>query len=555
MKLNVFPQHLGRYKKVAMLLLKHRKSGVFEDPSAESTFDDVSDLSSEQTEDAEELVQDLEELGPTFIKLGQMLSTRPDLLPKAYTEALSRLQDDVEPFSFEDVETIVSEELGIGLSKAFAAFESQPLAAASLGQAHRARLRDGRRVVVKVQRPDARESAVTDLEVLSNIADWLDSHTETRERFALTDIIEEFERTLLQELDYRKEAANLERMAQQLEPYERLVVPRPIADYSTDVVLTMEYVKGQPIDDRHPVTLIDLDGDVLADQLFKAYLDQIFVHGFFHADPHPGNVFLTSEGNLALLDLGMVGRLAPTLRSKLLQLILDIAGQDPDDAANRAIAIGHRLEDFDEAGLRRDIATLMDAHSGVTVGDLQVGKTVMQITEIAASRGLRIPPDLVMLAKTLLNLDGIAQALAPDFDPQAAVRRHASDILSEQFSDDFSLARAYSNLLETKQIITALPSQIGRILELAAENELRLRVEATDQKDFLVAVQKVANRISAGLLLASLIVGAALMMHIDTSFKIGGYPGIAMIFFLVAAAGAFKLLWDVLRTDREARRS
>src|SRR6185369_10287195 len=317
--------HVKRYKDIAVLLMKYGRSDVVR----EAGWDDAIEPAKGTTAlaanpKAEELAADLEKMGPTFIKLGQLLSTRPDLLPLPYIEALARLQDKVEPFSYEEVEHIVTEELGVRISKAFGEFSTEPLAAASLGQVHRATLRDGRLVVVKVQRPDIRERVAEDLAALLTIAEFLDAHTEAGARYRFAAMTEEFRASLQRELNYREEAQNLLRLRKNLADFERIVVPAPVDDYTTSRVLTMEYVTGTKVTALSPVVLLEHDGRELAEQLFRAYLRQVLVDGFFHADPHPGNVFLTADGRLALLDLGMVARVAPRTQDYLLQLLLAV---------------------------------------------------------------------------------------------------------------------------------------------------------------------------------------------------------------------------------------
>jgi predicted unusual protein kinase regulating ubiquinone biosynthesis (AarF/ABC1/UbiB family) len=289
---------------------------------------------------AKELAEDLEKLGPTFVKLGQLISTRADFIPPAYMEALARLQDHVEPFSFSEVEAIAAVEIGARLSKAFAEFESTPMAAASLGQVHRATLRDGRRVAVKVQRPNVREQVSEDLEAMQEIAELLDAHTEVGRRYRFSEIVEELRKSLLRELDYRQEAANLRPAGREIARLPGIVVPQPIDDYSTGRVLTMDYVAGRKVTELSSLARLDVDGEGLAEELFRAYLQQILVDGFFHADPHPGNVFLTDDGRIALLDLGMTARIEPTLQERLLKLLLAIAEGQSEKAADAAIQIG-----------------------------------------------------------------------------------------------------------------------------------------------------------------------------------------------------------------------
>ena len=342
-------RHLRRYADLTRLLVKYGRSDLVRDMRA-AGFDgggSVAELAA--TDDpsrdgpppeAEELAADLEQLGPTFIKLGQLLSTRVDLIPEPYTEALSRLQDDVEPITADEVKSTFEDELGIDTRTAFAEFDDQPLASASLGQVHRATLRSGREVVVKVQRPGIRAQIKEDMEALAELADWLDHHTEHGRRIGFGELLTEFDRSLRDELDYRREASNLRRLAEIVEPYPLLVVPQPIDDFTTGRVLTMEYIPGRKVTSLHPLSRTELDGCELADQLFRAYLDQILVHGFFHADPHPGNISITADGRVAMLDLGMVARVPDRLQDLLVKLLVAVSGGRGDEAARLTMEMG-----------------------------------------------------------------------------------------------------------------------------------------------------------------------------------------------------------------------
>src|ERR1700730_11094452 len=330
--LSLRPQHLKRYKDVALLLIKYGRRDLVKVVGLDPALDDERAPVATADPAAAELADDLERMGPTFIKLGQLLSTRPDILPPPYLHALARLQDRVEPFSFAEVERIVAAELGVRLSKAFSEFEATPVAAASLGQVHRAAMRDGRRVAVKVQRPDIRERVAEDLEALEDIAEFLDDHTDVGRRSEFRQILDEFRRSLLRELDYRQEAQNLTLLRRNLSDFDRIVVPAAIDDYTTSRVLTMEYISGTKITSLSQVARLELDGEGLAEQLFRAYLKQVLVDGVFHADPHPGNVFVTEAGHIALIDLGMVARIAPRAQEHILQLLLAISEGQSDDA-------------------------------------------------------------------------------------------------------------------------------------------------------------------------------------------------------------------------------
>lgn len=550
MAISLKPQHLNRYRQIAWLFVKYGRSDLVKDTGLEETLEAEQRVTPKEAAKASELAEDLEKLGPTFVKIGQLLSTRVELMPRAHLEALSRLQDKVEPFPFDEVEKIVTSELGVRMSKAFSDFEVTPMAAASLGQVHRARLRDGRQVAVKVQRPGIRDAMLEDLDALEEIAEFLDKHTEAGKRYEFCQMLDQFRKSLLRELDYRQEATNLTIIGKNLKEFEHIVVPEPITDYSTSRVLTMQYVHGKKITDLSPLSRMEFDGAALAEELFRAYLQQILVDGFFHADPHPGNVFLTDDYRIALIDLGMVGRIMPGLQEQLLQLLLAIAEGRADDAADIAIKVGERKEDFAEKEFKRRIGEIVAKQQGATVEQMQVGRLVLEVTQASGENGVRVPPELTMLGKTLLNLDQVGRAIGPEFDPNASIRRNAAQVMQQRLMKSLSPGNLFSGVLELKDLVQRLPARLNKIIDAIANNEMKISVDAIDEKTLVLGFQKVANRITVGLIIAALIVGAAMLMRVETSFRIWGYPGLAILLFLAAAGGGVILLINILFYDK-----
>ena len=548
MSLSLKPEHLKRYKDIARLLVQHGRGDLVKSADAEASLGEETG-EAVSGGDPEKLAKDLEELGPTFIKLGQLLSTRSDLLPAPYLDALARLQDKVEPFSFAEVEEIVSSELGVRLSKAFEEFESEPLAAASLGQVHRARMRDGRQVAVKVQRPGIQKVILEDLEAFEQIAGVVDRHTDVGRRFAFKDILDEFRKTLLRELDYRREAQNLTLLAANLKAYDRLVIPQPIDDYTTSRVLTMDYVKGTKITDLSPLARIDVDGRALAEDLCRAYLDQILVDGFFHADPHPGNLLVTDDGRLALLDLGMVARLEPVMQERLLKLLLAVTEGRGQEAAQLTAQIGTTLEDYDEDRYRRQVADLVGSYQNVQGKNIQAGKTLIHLARLSAENGVRPAPELTMMGRALLQLDEAARTLDPDFDPNQTVREYSDSLMTRHMLKKLSPGSVFASVLELQEFAQQLPGRMNSVLDNLAGNKLQIKVNAFDESRLMDNLQKIANRIALGLVLAALIVGAALLMQVQTRFRIFGYPGLAMLLFLLAAACGFALILTIFVND------
>src|SRR5678815_5529450 len=462
MVVSLKPERLKRYKDVAKLLIKYGRSDLISAAGLEDSV--LPDEIAEETgaaAPAEELAKDLERLGPTFIKLGQLLSTRADLLPGPHLDALSRLQDQIEPFPYEEVERIVSGELGVRISKAFADFEPTPLAAASLSQVHRAYMRDGRAVVVKVQRPNNRDLIVGDLEALNEIAHFLDQHTELGRRYEFENMLVNLRKSLLRELDFTIEANNLHSIGQNLVEFENIVVPEPVDDFTTSRVLTMEYIAGKKITALNPLRTLDIDRGLLADELFRAYLKQFLIDGLFHADPHPGNVFLTDDDRIALLDVGMVGRMTRTFQDNLLRLMLAISEGRGEMAAEAAIRMGEAKEGFDRATFERRITELVADNSDAILSKLNAGKVTLEITRIAADCWFRLPPEFTMVAKAFLNLDLVVYTLDPNFDPNIIIRERANEILQRNILRSVAPNNLLSSVVDLKEFAEKLPTRVN----------------------------------------------------------------------------------------------
>jgi len=546
--------HLSRYKDIARLLWKYGRSDLVKQMAID---EQLAAEKEKEPADAgetppEQLADDLEAMGATFVKLGQVLSSRPDLLPAPYLKALARLQDKVKPFPYEEVEQIVETQLGARISSAFSRFDRDPIASASLGQVHAAALRDGREVVVKVQRPNAPQQVAEDFEVLAAIAGFLDKHTDFGRRYRLGATLEELRATIMHELDYEREARNLVVMGKNLEEFGLIRVPQPVNDYSTQRVLTMEYVRGVKITKLSPVARLGLDGSTLAEELFKAYLKQVLVDGLFHADPHPGNVFVTADQRIALLDLGMVGHTTPSMQNNLLKILIALGEGKGREVADVICEISEKSDEFDQGLFNKRVAHLLMERQGQALGRTNVGRTLLDVTRSAAELGLYVPSELTMLGKTLLQLDEVGKILDPGFDPDAAIRRNAADIMTKRLNKDASQGSFFTSLLDMKQFVVGLPVRLNKIMDAVTGKDLEVKVRAVDAPIIMEGMLKIANRITSGVILAALIVGASLMMRIETSWTLFGYPGLAILCFLGAAAGGVYLLFSIFVQDKRS---
>jgi predicted unusual protein kinase regulating ubiquinone biosynthesis (AarF/ABC1/UbiB family) len=367
-------------------------------------------------------------------------------------------------------------------------------------------------------------------------------------------MLEEFRTSIQEELDYEREAENLVAVGANLADFDLIVVPQPIPDYCTHRVLTMERVRGTKITKVSAFARLDIDGTALIDELFHAYLKQVLVDGLFHADPHPGNVFITSDGRLALLDLGMVGRTSPEMQEHLLKILIAVSNGRSEQAADMIIQISERSEEDDLMRFRRRMGALVAAQQGRGLKHINVGQTLLDVVRIAADCGIFVPSELTLLAKTLLQLDEIGRVLDPEFDPNAAVRRHAAKLTTTRMKREATEGSLLTAAMELKNFASGLPNRVNRIMDAVANRELELKVRAVDAGDVIEGMQKIANRVTSGLILAALIIGAALLMRVDTDFRVLGYPGFAIMCFIAAAIGGVALLVNIFLQDRAYRK-
>jgi predicted unusual protein kinase regulating ubiquinone biosynthesis (AarF/ABC1/UbiB family) len=530
----------------------------------------------------------LVELGPAYIKLGQVLSTRPDLLPDIYIRELERLQDDVDPVPFEDVERTIEEELEGRISKLFADFDPTLLGSASLGQVHAASLRDGRNVVVKVQRPNIRAALADDIEFFHELAAFLADHTTAGARIDMVGVIQQLERALADELDYRIEARNAATFRRTLAEFPRILVPKVIEAYTTERVLTTERIRGTKIDKVSPLVRIEHDFHPVADELTRAYLKQITIDGHFHADPHPGNVFVVMpdtenprtpsevkamnrrtvprtavtplarierqaqeaaapqpddvDVKLAMIDFGMTARLSTALREKVVALLMDLADNRGDDAANVLVEMGEQLPGFDRATYVSEVAALMARSYDLAIGELQAGKVLYELINISYQHALRLPAELTLLAKTMFNLDGVTRDLDPTYSPIPTIRQYGNEMAQERAKRDLNPRRLFQLATQSSDLLMALPHRLDLITDRMSANEFELRMQVPQLIEVMRAGQKVANRVFSGLVLAGLLVASAMLMPYR---RILGTLG----FVLAGVIGVWMVL-TILWTDR-----
>ncbi len=585
------PRYISRLAATVSLFTKYGL-GDFADRSGLRALvdDDGAESNGASPEKAVAFRRRLVELGPAYIKLGQVLSTRPDLIPESYVRELEKLQDDVPAIQYEAVEQVVESQLGARMSKLFESFEREPLGTASLGQVHAAVLRGGRDVVVKVQRPDIRELLADDLEFFRELAGFITKHTQMGARVDMLGIIAQLERALLDELDYRIEARNAASFRRALAEFPRLLVPKIIEGFTTEKVLTIERVRGVKIDEISPLTRIEHDFEPLAEEITRAYLKTIIIDGHFHADPHPGNFFVVlpetdnpltpaelkarnrrsevravsthiqrieqqaqadappapeADVKLSLIDFGMTARLSTKMRDRIVHLLMALADNRGDDAADTLIGIGDPMPDFDRPVYTREIAGLIARNYDLSIGEVQAGKVLYEVINISYQRGLRMPAELTLLAKALFNLDAVTRALDPLFSPIKAIRDYSNQLASERAKRDFSPRRLMQMATDSTEFLSALPHRLEVITQRLATGQFETKVEVPQMAALMNGLQKVANRIFTGLVLAAIVVASAMLMP---TWRTVGTAG-----FIVAGLLSLYMVVNIMLSDRRER--
>ena len=557
-------KHAARYAQVAKILIKYGRSDIVSasglsaaiqksEPDGSASHDWDNDGQSESSSDGstptpEDFAADLQNLGPTFIKLGQLLSTRPDFVTEPYRLALAKLQDDNDPLDLKEVFKCIEDELGDQPEKLFRSFDVKPLATASLGQVHCAVMNDGRKVVVKVLRPNIEQQLNDDIEAMEHLAGACDKMG-IGKSYQLTHLVESLKFSLTQEVDYYHEANSGLRLAKNLQEFEHIVVPMPLQSHSAQRVLTMEYVPGEKITELSDDRLTPHKATELVDELFTCFLHQVLIHGSFHADPHPGNVLLGSDDKIVLLDHGLVVNVSPRLQGLLIKLILAISEGDGSRAAEIAEISGVQGVDFDSAKFRMDIERVVSENINQNIDKLETGSALMSIQKAAGNHDLELPMEIILLGRALMQLDEVVSCLDPNFNPNDKIRSEVAGVMRRHSGQKITLSSIYQTLLETTEFAQELPSRANKFAGLLADNELKIKVDALDENRLLDGLNKVANRISAGLIIAAMIIGAALMMRLETAWTILGYPAIAFCFMAFAAVAGGILVWRVVISD------
>lgn len=485
----------------------------------------------------------LEELGPTFVKLGQLLATRVDLLPPAWIVELEKLQSHVPPVPFDEIEADVVTLLGKPIHEAFAQFEREPFAAASMAQVHRAQLFDGTRVVVKLRRPGIDKKIEADLRILQHFARLVEHDMPDARRYQPVMMVSYFRRSLRRELDLLMEAHNMERFTTNFAGDETVHIPQVHWEYTSSTMIVQEELIGVPGTDLLAVRDAGLDLSLLAARGADAVLRMILIHGYFHADPHPGNVIYLPGNRIGMIDFGMVGRLTDYRRQQLVNMLDALAHKD-EDAMLQVLMDWTGDTEVDEAKLGYDVSELMFCYDNLELKDVNIGSLLNEVTAVIRENSLVLPADLTLLFKALITLEGLGQQLDPEFHMVDHITPFVRDVITARYQPAALMKRGRKSLKEAFEVVAGLPRDLARLMREARRGRLRIDLDLKRLDQFGQQLDRASNRITMGILTASLVIGSSIVMTVD------GWRFMGFIGFLLAFLNSLWVIVSIWRSGR-----
>ena len=550
-------RNLGRYREILAVLFKYGFGEVIDALKIEQYLEiSLQMLFKKQPKNLDKLSRPqrirlaLEELGPTFIKFGQILSTRPDLIPYEYAKELEKLQDDVPPFDYHEVRRQVWEDFGKSLDEVFPCFDEKPIAAASIGQVHRAKLDNGEEVVIKVQRPNIRKIIETDLEIMLHLGYLMERHLVEFEIQHPTRLVSVFARTIEKEINYKIEASNIERFGRQFLDDDTIYIPKVYHDLTTRHILTMEFVDGIKVNDIEILKSEGCDLKEIADRGSELLMNQFFVHGFFHADPHPGNILVLPKNVICYVDFGMMGRISRRERREFADLIMFMVRRNERKVVDTLLKMVEAHGPVERGELESDVGELIDTYLGLPLKDLEVGPIMQHLIETVSRHKLSLKSNLYLVIKAAATVEGLGRVLNPDFE----IIEHAEPFIKKLQLDRLQPQNIADNVIESGMEILSLlkhiPRELREILRLTRQGKIKIEFEHRGLESFTSHFDRTSNRIAFAIITAAQIVGSALIVLADIPPKWKGIPVIGLFGFVIAVFMGFWLLVSMMRHGR-----
>lgn len=489
----------------------------------------------------------LERLGPTFIKFGQLLSVRPDLIPKEYSKELEKLQDSVPPFLFKEVKDIIEEELGKSVEQIFTHFEKKPIASASISQVHKAVLKTGEKVAVKVQRPNVKKIMDTDVEIMIYFASLLEKHIENIKRFNPTKIVIEFKEWTEKELDFRIESRNAKRFYQNFKGSKTVYIPKVYDELTTERVLTLEFIDGVELHKIHEIKKKNIDFNKIIKNGFEAVFTQVFIHGVFHADPHPGNIIIMQNNSIAFVDFGIVGYFDERLKNKCIDLLYGIVERDENIIMDTLVSMGMETDYIDYGQLKSDLSFIIQPLQQSSIKDVKVSKVLEEVLDIALKHKLRIPTSFVLFGKTIVTLEGVAIEYDPNFKFVETTKPFVERLIAKRKNPFYVWKSLMHNMDRYRKFIEYFPEKAERALDKIQRGTIKVDIEDTDIKKLSLEIDRSSNRVAYGLLIAALLITSAILIQVNKGPTILGIPFLSFFSFLFASVLTFILFISIIR--------
>jgi ubiquinone biosynthesis protein len=551
-------RNIGRYREIVSILARHgfgfllNDLNLFHKLSLPQEKSNIESAQPPPTPTARHIREALEELGPAFIKFGQIASTRSDLLPETIIRELEKLHDEVRPHPFASIRTVLEEELG-DLGSLFAQMDEKPLAAASIGQVHRAVLHNGDTVAVKIQRPGIEETVETDLHILKDLANMVEHRLDWAEQHQVSSVVEELARCVRQEMNYTLEARHAERIRNQSDDSEFIQVPRVYWELTTRRILTMEYIHGVKMSHLDQLDEAGMDRSILAERLIQSVFRQILVNGFFHGDPHPGNLFALPGERIAMIDFGMVGRLTPRMRHHFGSMVIAMMQRNTDGVVRAILQMGVVPDNVDRDELWVDMDALAEKYVDMALSDIRLGEVIKDLFDVAFRHRIRIPPDLTLVGKSMISLEGIVKKLDPSIQVTKVTQPFGEMLLRERYSPKRIAERAWRETFDYGEALLQLPRQLHDLAENLKKGRIQVDVGVPRLNLFLRKLDQIVNRLSYSIVLLSfsiimcgLIIGSSLTRQQTILWKV---PAIE-IGFVIAVFMLFWLIWSIFKSGR-----
>ncbi len=492
----------------------------------------------------------MEELGPSFVKMGQILSTRPDLIPKEYASEFRKLQDNVPPEKEEVIREVIEAEFGADVDTLFAEFSPAPLAAASIAQVHCARLHTGEEVVVKVRRPKIRDILETDLDILMGLAYLVENHLQTDLIADPVAIVREFRRVINRELDFSREGHTIDRFRENFRDDATFSVPEVFWPFTGETVLTMERIAGVKVSEIDLLRQGGYDLKVIAERGADIFLMQVLEFGLFHGDPHPGNVFILPENRIAMLDFGMVGHLDETLKYQLIDLLVSLTDRDVEHIMHQLLFSGEIADETDRRQLKRELGEFIDEHYEIPLRLLNAGRLLTDFVEILQKHKIKFPPDLILLGKALVTMEGIGRQLDPEFNMIAHIKPFVEHMLRERLAPGNISREAVRTGHSYLKLFRTLPGDIKEFINRINRNRFKISLEHRGLDKLITDLDRSSNRLSFSMLVGSIIIGSSLVILTDKGPQLFGFPVLGLLGYSIAGVLGLWLAIAILRSGR-----